>query len=134
MLEKIAQLVNVGQETSNVEVLKSSFMLTEVMFVFSSLQISDMVLKSCIQRLYVLVEQLMSQLNVDILALNNMLKEDQLLLTRENPHVVSILQKIDIISSFIRMIFRVFEKLFHWLFEIELDLQQGRKIVEEYKK
>ena len=112
MLEKIAQLVNVGQETSNVEVLKSSFMLTEVMFVFSSLQISDMVLKSCIQRLYVLVEQLMSQLNVDILALNNMLKEDQLLLTRENPHVVSILQKIDIISSFIRMIFRVFEKLF----------------------
>ena len=41
-----------------------------------------------------------------------MLKEDQLLLTRENPHVVSILQKIDIISSFIRMIFRVFEKLF----------------------
>jgi hypothetical protein len=54
----------------------------------------------------------MSQLNVDILALNNMLKEDQLLLTRENPHVVSILQKIDIISSFIRMIFRVFEKLF----------------------
>lgn len=112
MLEKIAQLVNVGQETSNVEVLKSSFMLTEVMFVFSSLQISDMVLKSCIQRLYVLVEQLMSQLNVDILALNNMLKEDQLLLTRENPHVVSILQKIDIVSSFIRMIFRVFEKLF----------------------
>ena len=53
-----------------------------------------MVLKSCIQRLYVLVEQLMSQLNVDILALNNMLKEDQLLLTRENPHVVSILQKM----------------------------------------
>jgi hypothetical protein len=102
----------VGQETSNVEVLKSSFMLTEVMFVFSSPLISEMVLKSCVQRLYILVEQLMSQLNVDILALNNMLKEDQLLLTRDNPHVVSIMQKIDIISSFIRMIFRVFEKLF----------------------
>ena len=80
-----------GQETSNVEVLKSSFMLTEVMFVFSSPLISEMVLKSCIQRLYILIEQLMSQLNVDILALNNMLKEDQLLLTRDNPHVVSIM-------------------------------------------
>jgi hypothetical protein len=35
-----------------------------------------MILKSSVQRLYILIEKLMAQLNVDILALNNMLKED----------------------------------------------------------
>ena len=32
-------------------------------------------------------------------------------MTRENPLVMSIMQKIDIIGSFVRMIFRVFEKI-----------------------
>ena len=32
-------------------------------------------------------------------------------MTRENPTVMSIMQKIDIIGSFVRMIFRIFEKV-----------------------
>lgn len=53
----------------------------------------------------------MNALNADILALNQSLKQDQLQLTRENPLVMSIMHKIDIIRSFIRMIYRVFEKV-----------------------
>lgn len=57
------------------------------------------------------IESQMLSLNADITGLNNTLKEDQLQLTRENPLVMSIMQKIDIIGSFVRMIYRVFEKL-----------------------
>ena len=53
----------------------------------------------------------MISLNADILSLNNSLKLDQLHFTRENPLVGNIMKKIDVIGSFIRMIFRVFEKL-----------------------
>lgn len=53
----------------------------------------------------------MINLNADILALNQSLKQDQLQLTRENPLVMSIMHKIDIIGAFIRMIYRVFEKV-----------------------
>ena len=52
----------------------------------------------------------MGALNNHILQLNNMLKQDQLQLTRENEVVDQIMKKIDIVVSFIKMIFRVFEK------------------------
>ena len=45
------------------------------------------------------------------MALNNSLEQDQLQFTVQNPLVKNVMQKIDIIGAFIRMIFRVFEKV-----------------------
>ena len=53
----------------------------------------------------------MGTLGVDISALNESLKQDQLQLTQQNPLVMSIMQKIDIIGSFIKMTYRVLEKV-----------------------
>jgi hypothetical protein len=53
----------------------------------------------------------MNALNADLLSLNTSLKEDQLQLTRENPVVGNIMNKIDIIGCFIKAMFRVLEKI-----------------------
>jgi len=53
----------------------------------------------------------MMSLNNDILSLNLQIQNDQLQLDKDNALVKSILFKIDIISSFIRMMNRVLEKV-----------------------
>ena len=53
----------------------------------------------------------MTHLNTDILALNTVLREDQLQLTRENPKVTSILQQTEVLSAFMSMILRILERL-----------------------
>ena len=57
------------------------------------------------------LDAFMNSLNADILGLNNTLKTDSLQLVKGNPLVQSIMAKIDIITSFIRMTYRVLEKL-----------------------
>lgn len=86
-------------------------MLTEVMFSIGQDAVQLKIMEVCIAKLYHVIDQQMISLNADILALNNSLKQDQLHFTRENPLVGSIMYKIDIIGAFIRMIFRVFEKV-----------------------
>ena len=61
--------------------------------------------------MYQTLDAFMNSLNADILGLNNTLKTDTLLLVKENPLVQSIMAKIDIITSFIRMTYRVLEKI-----------------------
>ena len=53
----------------------------------------------------------MNALNADLISLNTSLKEDQLQLTRENPVVGNIMNKIDIIGCFIKAMYRVLEKI-----------------------
>lgn len=61
--------------------------------------------------LYGAVENYLNLLNADILGLNTSLEQDQLQFTTQNPLVQSVMQKIDLISAFIRMIYRVLEKV-----------------------
>lgn len=91
--------------------IKSSFMLTEAIFSVNQNDVHEQANTICIHYLLQIVDQQMINLNADILALNQSLKQDQLQLTRENHFVMSIMQKIDIIGSFIRMIYRVFDKV-----------------------
>ena len=107
---QIQQLALNGQETQNPDVIKSSFMLTEALFSVENDSVHKKVQEVCLLKLFEIVDQQMIALNTDILALNISLKQDQLQLTRENPLVENIMQKIDIIGHFIRMILRVFEK------------------------
>lgn len=86
-------------------------MLTEVMFSIGNDEVQTNIIETCITKLYAVVDQQMISLNADILNLNNSLKLDQLHFTRENPLVGNIMKKIDIVGGFIRMIFRVFEKV-----------------------
>lgn len=111
ILNKIQQLAVQGQEQQNGDTLKSSFMLTEVMFSIGIDQVQSKIIEVCITKLYQVIDQQMVALTADILALDNQLKQDQLCFTRENPIVGNIMYKIDIIQAFIRMIFRVFEKV-----------------------
>jgi hypothetical protein len=73
----------------------------------------SLVLEQCMGQLYQAVDTYMFSLNADILALNTSLQQDQLQFTTTNPLVQSVMQKIDLIGSFIRMIYRVFEKCTH---------------------
>ena len=111
ILKRIEQMAVQGMEQSNGDTLKSSFMLTEVMFSIGLDQTQLKIISICISKLYHVIDQQMISLNADILALNNSLKQDQLQFTRENPLVGSIMQKIDIIGAFIKMMYRVFEKV-----------------------
>ena len=45
------------------------------------------------------------------MALNNTLTQDTSALTAENPQVSSIMAKLDLIGSFVRMLFRVLTKI-----------------------
>ena len=63
------------------------------------------------EQLYQAISQSMTHLNTDILALNTVLREDQLQLTRENPNVTSILQQTEVLSAFMSMILRILERL-----------------------
>ena len=63
------------------------------------------------EQLYQAISQSMTHLNTDILALNTVLREDQLQLTRENPKVTSILQQTEVLSAFMSMILRILERL-----------------------
>lgn len=54
---------------------------------------------------------LMVQVTTDILALNTVLREDQLQLTRENQKVTSILQQSEVMSAFMSMILRILGRL-----------------------
>jgi hypothetical protein len=111
ILKRIEQMAVQGMEQANGDTLKSSFMLTEVMFSIGQDQTQLKIISVCISKLYHVIDQQMISLNADILALNNSLKQDQLHFTRENPLVGSIMQKIDIIGAFIKMMYRVFEKV-----------------------
>jgi hypothetical protein len=111
ILNKIELLATQGQESLNSDTLKSSFMLTEVMFSIGNDEVQKRIIDTCLTKLYAVVDQQMVSLNADILNLNNSLKLDQLHFTRENPLVGNIMKKIDIVGGFIRMIFRVFEKV-----------------------
>lgn len=86
-------------------------MLVESMFSIGCNQTHGLVMEICISSLYNAVENYMNFLNADILALNSSLEQDQLQFTCQNPLVMSVMQKIDLISAFIRTIYRVFEKL-----------------------
>jgi len=86
-------------------------MLTEAMFSIQDDQTQEMIVDICLSQLFKTVETYMLALNADIMLLNNSLVQDQLQLTVQNPLVANIMSKIDIVGSFIRMIFRVFEKV-----------------------
>ena len=86
-------------------------MLIEVMFALNQGDAHVKVNEICMGLQFRVVDHYMNALNADILSLNNSLKQDQLQLSRENPVVGSIMHKIDIIGCFIRMIYRVFEKI-----------------------
>lgn len=81
------------------------------MFSLMTNEAHSQIMEKCMAQLYTTVDAFMFALNADIMALNNSLKQDQLQLTISNPLVSSIMHKIDIIGSFIKMIFRVFEKI-----------------------
>ena len=86
-------------------------MLVEVIFGIHNDDVHKMLQTSCIDKIYELIDSYMANLNSEIQQLNASLKQDQLQLAWENPLVNSIMQKIDLLTSFIRMIFRVFEKI-----------------------
>jgi hypothetical protein len=91
ILNKIQLLATQGQETLNSDTLKSSFMLTEVMFSIGNDEVQKMIIETCITKLYAVIDLQMISLNADILNLNNSLKLDQLHFTRENPLVGNIM-------------------------------------------
>ena len=99
-----------GLQAEDSAMLKSSFMLTDAMFSLGEDKSLKIIQEVCVTQLCIVVEQQMIALNNHILSLNNVLKQDQLQLTRENEVVDQIMKKIDIVVSFIKMIFRVFEK------------------------
>ena len=76
ILKRIEQMAVQGMEQSNGETLKSSFMLTEVMFSIGLDQTQLKIISVCINKLYHVIDQQMISLNADILALNNSLKQD----------------------------------------------------------
>lgn len=110
ILAKISQLTDLGIESLNADTLKSSFLLAEVTFSLNCPETHLTVLQQCMPKLYQSVETFMFNLNADIMALNNTLKQDQLQLTTMNPTVQSVMQKLDLIGAFIRMILRTLEK------------------------
>lgn len=61
--------------------------------------------------MYEIIDSFMLNMNADIMALNASLKQDQLQLTIQNQHVMSIMQKIDLVNQFIRMVDRLMNKL-----------------------
>ena len=60
------------------ESMKTCFMLTEAMFSLSDQSINNLAVKICVEQLYQMINKLMVHLNADILALNTVLREDQL--------------------------------------------------------
>lgn len=111
ILNKISQLCLQGVESQNNDVLKSAFMLVEVMYSNACNQTHTLVIEECMGNFYRAIENYLNLLNADILALNTSLEQDQLQFTTQNPLVQSVMQKIDLISAFIRMIYRVLEKV-----------------------
>ncbi len=100
-----------GLQTQQGDTIKSSFLLTEIVFSITNDYIQASIHEDCITHLYQLVDNQMLSLNTDILALNNSLLKDQLHFTGDNPTVASIIPKLDILSAFVRMILRVLEKI-----------------------
>jgi hypothetical protein len=76
ILTKIELLASQGQESLSSDTLKSSFMLTEVMFSIGNDEVQKKILDTCISKLYTVIDQQMISLNADILSLNNSLKLD----------------------------------------------------------
>jgi len=111
ILQKISALTTLGQQLQNGDIIKSAFMLIEVMFAVNQGEAHVKVNELCMGLQFQVVDHYMNALNADLLSLNSSLVEDQLQLSRENPVVGSIMHKIDIIGCFIRMIYRVFEKI-----------------------
>ena len=92
ILESVSHQITNSANTLVPESMKTCFMLTESMFSLMDQSINQLAVKICVEQLYQAISQLMGHLNTDILALNTVLREDQLQLTRENPKVTSILQ------------------------------------------
>lgn len=63
-----------GAESQNIDLIKSTFMLTEIMFSISCDQTHVLVITECINQLYETVDSFMIALNNDIMALNMTLK------------------------------------------------------------
>ena len=91
--------------------LKSCFMLTEAFYGLQSEEVHGQIHDIVLGQMFQTLDASMNSLNADILGLNNTLKTDSLQLVKENPLVQSIMARIDIITSFIRMTYRVLEKL-----------------------
>ena len=56
--------------------LKSSFMLTEVIFAISSDEIHHLAFETCVNQLFIVIDAQMTSLNTDILSLNASLAQD----------------------------------------------------------
>ena len=111
MLVKTQLLIKQAQESQNIDLIKTSFQLTEVMMAIDNEVLQEMTHMLCMQNLYEVVDANMLNMNADIMALNASLKQDSLQLTIENPLVVSIMAKMDLVNNFIRMVDRVLNKL-----------------------
>ena len=112
MVEKIQQLQQQGQQDiGQPELIKSCFMLTEVMFSIQRPDLQQIMFDDCMAKLQILIKSILEQLSNDILGLSNALANDQLQLVAENPQVGVIMQKLDIVGSFVRMLYRVIQKI-----------------------
>ena len=78
ILQNILQFINDSSQSPSPDSMKSCFMLTESMFSLMDPAINQHTVRICVERLYQSIIQIMVQLNTDILALNNVLREDQL--------------------------------------------------------
>lgn len=111
ILQSISEQIQSSSNTLLPESLKTCFMLTESMFALMDQSINQLAVKICVEQLYQTINKMMAIVTTDILALNTVLKEDQLQLARENQKVMSIFQQTDVMSAFMSMIQRILQRL-----------------------
>lgn len=86
MVESIQQLQLQGQQQGgNPELIKSCFMLVEVMFAMQKPELQQIMFNDCVTKLELLIKSLLEQLATDIMALSNSLQQDASLLNAESP-------------------------------------------------
>lgn len=111
MVNKILELMQKGLADGNPELLKSGFMLTEVMFTLTRPDIMVTLLDSCVYKLQDTIHQLLLQVSTETLQLNTALQQDPSQLTIENPLVSAVMQKLDLTATFVRMMYRILAKV-----------------------